>query len=328
MKILVTGATGFIGGAICRELVARGDRVRALHRANSNTVLLDDLPVEHYIGDLNEPPSLISATKGVDAVIHCAAQLGNTKDWQRFYQVTVFGTRAMLNAARQEKVKRFVHTSSVAALGVSETRSTQNISLLSETHTWNFPPQRWQYGYAKYLAELEVQRAVMLGVNAVIVNPTSVFGAGDILRARNSVINLVANRGFRLSAPGGMNVVHIRDVVRGHLAALELGKCGERYILGGENISHERFFRTIQEIAGINSRLINLPLPLIRVMHRLFFITSRILHLQINPGILNLAGYYFYYDLEKALTQLKLPTPLHAHQSLEDASLWFKEYSR
>ncbi|MGB8252674.1 MAG: NAD-dependent epimerase/dehydratase family protein [Anaerolineaceae bacterium] len=328
MKILVTGSTGFIGSAICRELASRGEQVIAFRRSGSNTKPLDDLTIEHRIGNLNDPTSLIKAVKGVDAVIHCAAQLGSSTDWRRFYDVTVRGTRELLDAARAEKVRRFVHTSSVAALGVPE-RGFRNSSrsLLSEAHTWNFPSQRWQYGYAKYLAELEVQRAVALGLDAVIVNPSSVFGPGDVLRAQSSVIRMVADGGLRLSAPGGMNVVHIRDVVLGHLAALEHGLRGERYILGGENLPHDQFIRHILECAGLSTRIITLPLPLVKLMRKLFFLTSRIFHLSINPGILNLAGYYFYYDLEKSHKQLGLPSPSSARQAIADAAQWFKEQS-
>lgn len=328
MKILVTGSTGFIGSAICRELSARGEQAIAFHRSSSDTKQLDDLPIEHRIGDLTDAASLSNAVKGVDAVIHCAAQMGSTTDWQRFFSVTVKGTRSILEAARAAKVRRFIHTSSVAALGVPE-HGYQNHSqaLLSETHTWNFIPQHWQYGYAKYLAELEVQRAVALGLDAVIVNPSSVFGPGDILRTQSSVIRMVTDHGLRLSALGGMNVVHIRDVVLGHLAALEHGLRGERYILGGENLTHDEFFHNILESAGLKTRIITLPLPLVTLMRKLFFLTSRIFHLSINPGILNLAGYYFYYDLEKSQRQLRLPSPLSARQAVSDAALWFKEYS-
>ena len=327
MKILITGSTGFIGSAICRELVSRGEQVIAFHRSGSNTIPLNDLTIEHRIGDLNDAASLNNAVKGVDAVIHCAAQLGSSTDWRQFYNVTVRGTSALLDAARAVKVKRFIHTSSVAALGVPERGYKYNSrSLLTETHTWNFPPQRWQYGYAKYLAELEVQRAVAMGLDAVIVNPSSVFGPGDVLRLQSSVVRMVTERGLRLSAPGGMNVVHIHDVVLGHLAALEHGLCGERYILGGENLSHDRFIQLILESAGLSTRIITLSLPLVKLIQKLFFLTSRILHLSINPGILNLAGYYFYYALEKSIKQLGLPSPSNAKQTIADATQWFKEH--
>ncbi len=328
MKILVTGSTGFIGNALCHELVACGEQVIAFHRPSSNIKPLDDLTIEHRIGDLNDPDSIHKAVKGVQAVIHCAAQLGSSTDWKRYYNVTVRGTRTLLDAARVAKVRRFIHTSSVAALGVPEHGyRNSSRSLLTETHTWNFHPRRWVYGYAKYLAELEVQRAVAMGLDAIIVNPSSVFGPGDVLRAKNSVLRMVAEQGMRLSAPGGMNVVHIRDVVQGHLAALEKGIRGERYILGGENLTHDRFIKTIQNVAGISTRIISLPLPLVVLVRKLFFLTSHILHLSINPGILNLAGFYFYYDLEKSCKQLGLPESMSARQAITDAYKWFKEYS-
>ena len=197
---------------------------------------------------------------------------------------------------------------------------------ISETHTWNFDPQRWQYGFAKYLAELEVQRAVTLGLDAVIVNPSSVFGPGDILRSQSSVIHMVAERGLRLSAPGGMNVVHIADVVRGHLAALEHGRRGERYILGGENIPHERFFHTILDTAGIQAHLINLPLPLIRLCanysfsHPDYFIWISIRAYSIWPVII------FTMTSKNPSSSLDLPAPLSARQAVADANQWFKEH--
>jgi dihydroflavonol-4-reductase len=327
LKILVTGATGFIGGAICRELSARGARVRAFHRSSSNTALLDDLPVEHHIGKLEDPGSLARAVKGVDAVFHCAAQLGSHGDWQKYQSVTIQGTRDLLAAAREARVKRFIHTSSVAALGVPEnTPHSKETPLLSENHTWNFPSHRWPYGYAKYLAELEVQHAVALGLDAVILNPSSVFGAGDLLRARNTIIRTVTEHGMRLSTSGGMNIVHIHDVVQGHLAALEYGHRGERYILGGENLTHHKFLSTIMACAGIHARLIAMPLSLVRLMRILARTTTRLMHLEINPGILELAGYHFYYDLEKSMRVLKLSVPLDAHQALADAFHWFKEH--
>jgi dihydroflavonol-4-reductase len=326
LKILVTGATGFIGGAICRELVARGDYVRAFHRASSNTSLLDDLPVEHQVGDLEHPPSLRQAVKGMDAIIHCAAQLGSHGNWQSYQSVTIQGTRTILEAALEAHIKRFIHTSSVAALGVPEVDPSHRYTpLLSENHTWNFDPQRWPYGYAKYLAELEVQRAVALGLDAVILNPSSVFGAGDLLRNRSSIIRMVAERGLRLSTVGGMNVVHVNDVVHGHLAALENGHRGQRYILGGENIPHHRFMCLIMESAGIHAQLIKLPLSLVTVLRNLSKGASKLLHFDINPEILNLAGFHFYYDLEKSRRVLGLPPPLDARQAVTDAFQWFKE---
>ena len=191
MKILVTGSTGFIGAALCRALVMRGHSVRAFHRPTSNLLLLNDLPVEHVLGDMTQPETIQAAMQGMEAVFHTAATLGGGgRDLAgRMYTVTVEGTRTILRFAREAGVQRVVLTSSVAALGVPERfphgEMHAPVPVMNENHTWNLRPDYWPYGYAKYLAELEVQRAVAGGQDAVIVNPTVVFGAGDIYSAPN-----------------------------------------------------------------------------------------------------------------------------------------------
>ncbi len=235
MKILVTGSTGFIGGALCQALVAQGGHsVRAFHRVNSSLRLLEGLPVEHAIGDLTQPATLTAAMEGIEAVFHAAAWMGDSEPG-RLYAVTVEGTRAVLRAARQAGVRRLVHTSSVAALGVPPPH---RVTLMDETHTWNIRPEQYPYGYAKYLAELEIQKEVAQGLDAVIVNPALVLGAGDIHRGSTSILLKVAQRKVGVTMEGGLNVVHIQDVVNGHLKALECGQTGERYILGGQNLSY------------------------------------------------------------------------------------------
>ncbi len=118
MKALVTGSTGFIGGALCAALVKKGFSVRAFHRSSSNLTLIKDLPVEHAIGDLTQPASLDSAIQGVDVVFHTAALLGNTNQPAEHYAITVQGTRVVMDSALKHGVQRLVHTSSIAALGV------------------------------------------------------------------------------------------------------------------------------------------------------------------------------------------------------------------
>ena len=123
-----------------------------------------------------------------------------------------------------------------------------------------------------------------------------------------------------------MNVVHIHDVVLGHLAALEYGRRGERYILGGENIPHQAFISDVMEIAGVHAQPINLPHSLVTLMRTLSRGTRMLVHMGINPGILHLAGYYFYYNLEKSIRELRLPPPCSARQAVQEAYLWFKEH--
>ena len=125
-NVLVTGSTGFIGGALCAELVLSGYSVRAFHRASSNPYLLKGLPVEHAIGDLSTPKSLTSSMKGIDVVFHAAALLGPTNNPDEHYRVTVAGTQTVMNAALQNKVQRVIHTSSIAALGIPPYPSEKN----------------------------------------------------------------------------------------------------------------------------------------------------------------------------------------------------------
>ena len=235
MHILVTGSTGFVGGALCQALVARGHQVRAFHRSSSPLTLLQGLAVEHAIGDLTQPDTIRQAMQGIEIVFHAAAQLNPNGNIGKTYNVTVEGTRSVLAAAQAAGVRRVVHTSSVAALGVPEKgpwqarKASTGIAptfsgLMDENHTWNYPHTRWIYGYAKYLAELEVQNAVSAGLDAVIVNPSLVFGPGDIYRMTNSLIVAAAHKRIPpVSIPGGLNVVAIEDVVAGHLVRVDIG---------------------------------------------------------------------------------------------------------
>lgn len=327
MKALVTGSTGFIGSALCRELVAQGVAVRAFHRSSSSLLLLEGLDVEHTIGDLTQPDTLREALVGVDVVFHTAAQLGAPDNPGRMYAVTVEGTRAVLDAALDARVQRLVHTSSVAALGVPETRvgqvSPQEVAWINENHTWNYRPDYWMYGYTKYLAELEVQKAIARGLDAVIVNPTYVIGAGDIHRQSSSPIVQIALQKLRFATEGGFNVVHLADVVAGHLAALQKGRTGERYILGNENLTIAHTLHKIAQIVGVPSPNILLPGGLLRTIASPIERFQSLIDLPVSASTLHQAGYGFYYDTGKARIELGL-TNLHSvDQAIQEAYDWF-----
>ena len=265
---LVTGSTGFIGSHLCRKLVAEGYSVRAFHRPSSPLRLLEDVPVEHVIGDLTSPDTISAAVKGVDVIFHCAALVGARLEPVRLYSVIVEGTRFLLRAALESGVKRLVYTSTMATLGIPERFSTRNHQppLLDENHTWNVRAESWPYAYAKYLAEQEIQQAVARGLDAVIVNPTFVYGPGDIYRQRRSMITQVARHQMPFTFNGGLNIVHINDVVTGHMAALRRGVCGERYIIGGENLTVNQMVQTISSVAGVESPKLHLPDNLVRII--------------------------------------------------------------
>ncbi len=329
MKILVTGATGFIGGALTRRLVGLGHSVRAFHRASSSTALLDDLPVEHVIGDLTQPASLIPAMQGMEVVFHAAAQLGGQNDLNHMLAVTVAGTQAVMEAALAARVKRVVHTSSVAALGVPDSGPVvdpSNPPLLDENHSWNYPAKLWPYGYAKYQAEMEVQKAVAKGLDVVVVNPSLVFGAGDVYRVRSSIVVLVARRRIPIGVPGGAGAVAVDDVIDGHLAALERGRTGERYILSGENLSHLALLQMIARVAGVPAVRGVIPLWLLRALLPGLRLGQSIIPLPVDIQTFNLAGTHLYYTTQKARRALGLASARPVEQALEEALQWFKTH--
>jgi dihydroflavonol-4-reductase len=322
VKALVTGSTGFIGSHLCRALLENGNQVVAFRRKASPLTLIKNLPVEHHIGDITDIKSIESAMQKVDLVYHAAAQLGSATRRQTNL-VTVVGTRNLLQAAMNAGVQRVVHTSSVAALGVP-TSTDENI-LLHECHTWNYPAGWWQYGYAKYLAELEVQCAVASGLDAVIVNPTLVIGAGDINKIAGAVLLRVADGRLNAATQGGLNAIHIKDVIHGHLLAASHGKTGHRYILGSVNMTHLEFLTEVASVARVRPPRFIVPAGFLRKLAPLFSVLAAFVALPFSPDAARKVGYHFYYDTTKAFKDLGF-TP---HRSIEGAiaeSLnWYKE---
>jgi dihydroflavonol-4-reductase len=326
MRVLVTGASGFIGGHLCRVLLAQGHQVRAFHRPTSDLRLLADLPVEHALGDLTQPETLDAALEGIDVVFHAAALLGSNNP-ARHYAITVEGTRTLLHVALRAGVQRVVHTSSAVALGVPprpfRTAASPNY-VMDETHTWNYPPQRWPYAYAKYLAEMEVQRAVAQGLDCVIVNPTLVLGAGDHYRLNRSIIIQVARRRIPFLTSGGLNAVHIHDVVDGHLLALERGRRGERYILGGENLSLVNLVSKIASTCAVSPPILWVPAGLVRALSTAMKVLQSFVPLPADVETIALAGYHFYYSNNKAFVHLGYTPRRSIDQAIAEAWEWFK----
>lgn len=329
MKVLVTGSTGFIGAQLCRALVERGHEVRAFHRSASPLYLLRDLPVEHVTGDLTRQDTLLEALQGMEVVFHCAGFTNaRRKHLGRFYAVTIEGTRSLLQAARLAGVSRVVYTSSAAALGIPFDKPFSHPSppiLLDENHPWNYRFDYFPAGYAKHSAEREVQRAVAQGLDTVIVNPTMVMGAGDFHRQSSSIVVLVARQQLPALVEGGINVVHINDVVAGHLAAMENGKTGERYILGGENLTYDQLVQDIARIAKVDPPEVILPNRLAHLLSTITIPLQPFWDFPIDTHLLHLAGYHFYYTIRKSQTVLKLPPPRPAEEAIRDAYDWFTE---
>ena len=325
--ILVTGSTGFVGSQLCQALVERGQAVRAFHRSTSSLKALEPAEgelLEHAVGDITQPETLAKAMQGVEKVFHTAAVVGDM-DLAALNSVTVAGTRNVLRAAAGAGVKRVVHTSSIVAMGVPRPSPTGASLPVNENHTWNYRPEWWRYGYAKYMAELEVQSAVARGLDVVTVNPTIIIGAGDVNRVQGGAIIQIARGRVPLAVAGGLNIVHIKDVVQGHLLAMERGRCGQRYILGGENLSVASFIALVAHIAGVRPPWLVLPGGLVRLAASPLSLRPLHRRLPVSPDLVRMAGYYFYFDTTKAQQELGTGRPRPVHEAVADSIRFYRQ---
>ncbi len=323
---LVTGSTGFIGSHLCRQLLAAGYQLRAFHRPTSSLTLINDLEVDHVLGDITQPSSLAAAMRGVDVIFHTASKVDYWRGQGGMYSLTVGGTRNVLQAGMNAGVQRVVYTSSAAALGLPGfiPRKNHPPLLMNETHVYNLRPKSWRYGHAKYLAEMEIQKAVARGLDCVIVNPTMVLGPGDINRISGEII-IQAVRGLVFfGVKGGLNAIHVDDVVRGHLLALERGRTGERYILGGENHTYMDFFQSVTKIVGRRPPQIMVPAWLLRPAAGPLDVLSRLFPLPFNGDILRFSGHFQYFDTSKAQRELGLTALRSVQSALQETYDWYR----
>jgi len=263
MKCMVTGATGFIGNRLVNELLNLGNEVHILARSKEKVSQLYENRVTFFRGDLNDTDIIQEAIVGCDVVFHLAAFANIwSKDKMLAYKTNVTGTKNILEAALQNKVKRVVFTSSAAIFPPSESGGE-----IDETCTL---PENYltEYETTKVKAEQLCAEYCKKGLDVVIVNPPRVFGLG-LLNKSNSVTILIKKyiSGNWHVIPGNGdsvgNYVFIDDVVNGHILAMQKGVPGEKYILGGTNISFNDFFRVLSKVSGKNYRLFHLPYSLI-----------------------------------------------------------------
>lgn len=324
MRILVTGSTGFVGSQLCHQLYIDGYTVRAFHRTTSDLSVLQGLEIETAVGDVTEIDTLRDAMRDVDQVYHAAGQVSYWKDSSHMYETTVGGTKNVLRAAREMGVGRVVFTSSTASLGVPEEPPFKDMDdpiCIDENHTWNYEPHLWTYGHAKYLAELAIAEQVALGQDIVIVNPALIYGPGDVHMVSGDM--LVQMNRFKDQVPfyvdGGVNVIHVDDVVHGHLAAMEHGKPGERYILGGENVTLKELWTSIAALLGIKPPVRKIPTGLMRSAAGPVDLLARIFPLPFNGELLRFVGRYLYYNTDKAAQELNFHAEKSTFEALEGA---------
>src|SRR5437762_3785995 len=256
MLVFVTGATGLLGSHVARVLADQGADLRLLVRPTSNLRNLEGLKAETVTGDLRDPGSLGKAMAGCDTVFHVAADYRLwVRDPQEMYRSNVDGTRALLEAARRINVRRLVYTSSVATIGFRT-----NGSLADEDSAVSVSDMIGHYKRSKFMAEQVALEAGRSGMHVVTVNPTTPVGEQDVKPTPTGRIVLdFLKRKFPAYVETGLNLVDVRDCARGHVAALEKGKSGERYILGGENLTLKQILDKLAKITGLPSPILKLP---------------------------------------------------------------------
>ena len=256
MKTFLTGATGFLGSHVARVLAAQGAELRLLVRPTSNLKNLEGLNAETATGDLRDPASLDNAMSGCDTVFHVAADYRLwARDPDEMYRSNVEGTRAILEAARKNGVRRAVYTSSVATMGF-----TRNGNPADEDSPVALANMIGHYKRSKFMAEQIALEAGRSGMHVVVVNPTTPVGEQDIKPTPTGRIILdFLKRKFPAYVDTGLNLVDVTECAGGHVAALERGKSGERYILGGEDLTLKQILDKLGAITGLSSPTVKLP---------------------------------------------------------------------
>ena len=256
MLAFVTGATGFLGFHVARVLAEQGAELRLLVRSTSNLKNLEALKAETVVGDLRDPASLEKAMAGCEAVFHVAADYRLwVLDPAQMYRSNVEGTRAILDAARQTSVRCLVYTSSVATMGFRA-----NGRPADEDSPVSLADMIGHYKRSKFMAEQVAMEAGRGGMRVVTVNPTTPVGERDVKPTPTGrIIVDFLKRKFPAYVETGLNLVDVRECARGHVAALEKGKSGERYILGGENLTLKQILDRLGAISGLPSPKVKLP---------------------------------------------------------------------
>ena len=322
-RVLVTGATGFVGSALVRAFLGAGYSVRALIRSSSPRLNLAGLDIERIEGDLCDPAAVARAVAGVSGVAHAAADYRLwTRDADAMLRTNIEGTRTLMRAALSAGVERVVYTSSVATLALRE-----NGSAADETSPLDESAAVGPYKRSKVIAERLVEDLTRReALPAVIVNPSTPIGPRDIRPTPTGRVILAAASG-RMPAfvDTGLNLVHVDDVASGHVAALERGRLGERYILGGENVLLADMLRDIARLVGRRPPRMTLPrgplYPLAAGAQLIAAVTGREPLLTLDG--LRMSRQHMFFSAAKAERELGFRARPYV-EALRDAIDWFR----
>ena len=323
MKTLVTGATGFLGSALVRELLKDGRTVKVLSRAEADTRNIDGLDVEVAQGDLRNKKSLRGALADCNVLYHAAAYYSFwDRDKRLIYDINVQGTRNILEASLESGLGKVVYTSTVGCIGLTKDRTPANEDTPFDPSTLSN-----DYKRSKYQAENVAREFHGKGLPVVIVNPSTPVGPRDIKPTPTGKIILdFLNRKMPAYLDTGLNLIDVGDCARGHLLAEEKGKTGERYILGNRDMSLHEILLVLETITGLKAPTIKMPYW---VAYTAGWVCETISdYCTGRPPMVPLAGvkmarYHMYFDSSKAVRQLGLPqNPVE--NSLGNAVHWFK----
>jgi len=323
MAKLVTGATGFIGSHIAKKLMERGEHVKILLRKSSKTTNIDDIDVERVYGDVMDIDSINEALKDCDTLYHTAGVASFRKeDYQKMEEINVKGTSNILNAALNAGVKKVVHTSSIAAIGVDPRGG-----IADEETKYSLDYLGVKYLDTKHRGEQAALELAKKGLPLVVVNPATVIGTGDIYLSSTAFILWFYKKKFPGYMDGTLNMVDVEDVAEGHILAAEKGRIGERYILGNQNFTLLELFSLLEEVTGVPKP--KMKIPYFIALASGYFV-ERILGMSfpnystMDLDSVKLSKLRWHFDSSKAIKELGYQ-PSDIKQSIKNTMTWFKE---
>jgi dihydroflavonol-4-reductase len=324
-RVLVTGATGFVGSAVARALLARGQAVTVLARASSPRANLDGLDVQLAVGDMTDQASVQAAARGARYLFHVAADYRLwARDPEDIVRANRAGTQAVMRAALAAGVERVVYTSSVATLGIPQGQDP--LSPADESAPLTEQTAIGAYKRSKVIAERLVEAMVRdEGLPAVIVNPSTPIGPRDIKPTPTGRIIVEAATGkVPAFVDTGLNLAHVDDVANGHLLALDKGRIGERYILGGQDVTLRRMLADIAALAGRKAPTVNLPRGPLYPLASLFEAVAQITGKEpmLTRDALTMSKRHMFFTSAKAQAELGYTARPYT-QALADAMAWF-----
>jgi len=326
MTTLLTGATGFLGSSLVRELLKDGRSVRLLVRENTDTRNIDDLDCEVFYGDLRDRNSLKKALVGCESLYHTAAFYSLwSREKKMIYDINVQGTRNILESALEVGVGKVVYTSTVGCIGLSEDSSPSN-----ENQPMNPRTLCNDYKLSKYQAEQVAHELYGRGLPVVIVNPSTPVGPRDIKPTpTGKIIVDFLDRKMPAYIDTGLNLIDVDDCARGHILAEKKGQPGERYILGNKNMSLKEILLTLESLTGLKAPSIKMPYWVAYTAGLACeWVSNTITHQ--SPAVpiagVKMAKYFMYFDSSKAVRELGLPQN-SVENALGKAVQWFKENS-